>query len=276
MKTAVLSGKGGAGKTMAAVNLAASLGCAVYVDCDVEEPNGHIFLKPEGEQQETVCVKVPTFDSDRCVGCRKCVDHCRFHALVFIKGKPMFFPEVCHGCGLCSLVCREGAVQEAERPIGVLKTGRSGNLTVVTGVLNEGEVSGVPLIEAALRSAKGEDVIIDGPPGSACNVMECVKGADVCLIVAEPTAFGLHNFLMVAELCRVLHKPHAVLLNKVTEPYEPMEEALRTLNIPVLGRLPYDATWARSLSDGQLLAAEDETVRALFRSIYDRLKEVAG
>ena len=146
MKIAVLSGKGGAGKTFVAVNLAAAAVKATYIDCDVEEPNGRLFWKPEEVHSTPVCTLLPDFDAEKCTGCRKCVDFCRFHALLYIKGKPMLFPEVCHSCGGCMLVCPEGAIHEAPKQIGVLEEGRHGDVKVVTGVLNPGEASGTPLI----------------------------------------------------------------------------------------------------------------------------------
>ena len=192
MKIACLSGKGGAGKTLAAVNLAAAAGSAVYIDCDVEEPNGRLFFKPEQVKTETVSALLPEFDANKCTGCRKCVQFCRFHALMYIREKPMVFPEVCHSCGGCMLVCPEGAVTETPKPVGVLETGSHNNVRVVTGILNPGEASGVPVIRQALKRAWGLTVI-DCPPGSACPVMESAADAGCCLLVAEPTAFGFHN-----------------------------------------------------------------------------------
>ena len=155
MKIAVLSGKGGAGKTLTAVNLAAAIGNGVYVDCDVEEPNGRLFLKPEEVTETEVTAGLPEFDSEKCTGCRRCVDFCRFHALVYIKNRPKVFSEVCHSCGGCSLVCPAQAVTEKGRTIGRLETGKRGDLQVITGVLDPGEASGVPVISSALRKGIG-------------------------------------------------------------------------------------------------------------------------
>ncbi len=269
MKIAVLSGKGGAGKTMTAVNLASALGCAAYVDCDVEEPNGRLFWKPEQLQHTTVSTLLPAFDSAKCSGCRKCVDFCRFHALIFIKDKPMVFPEVCHSCGGCSMVCPGGAVSETERPIGMLEIGTHGKIRVISGILNPGEASGVPVIRAALKAAQNfpGPVIADCPPGSACSVMESVSTADYCILVTEPTAFGFHNFRMVHELVSLLKKPCGVVINRQDSPYEPLEQYCRTEGLPVLARIPYDPGIAQMISRGEILCEKSPRLRAVFENI---------
>ena len=273
MKLAVLSGKGGAGKTFVAANLAAAAGRAVYVDCDVEEPNGRLFWQPEVLAQQPVYTSLPQFDSDKCTGCRKCVDFCRFHALLFLKNKPMLFPEVCHSCGGCQLVCPVGAVTETNKEVGHLEIGKSGDVQVVTGVMNPGEASGVPIIAAALEKAGslGDVVIVDCPPGSACPVVESVSRADMCLLVAEPTAFGFDNFCMVYELVRLLGKPCGVVINKMDAPYLPLEEFCAAQHLPIVARIPYDAETAACIADGRLLAWEDLSWQQKFRQILDRM-----
>lgn len=270
MKIACLSGKGGAGKTLVAVNLAAAADSAVYIDCDVEEPNGRLFLKPEQVKTETVSTLLPKFDAGKCTGCKKCVQFCRFHALMYIREKPMLFPEVCHSCGGCMLVCPEGAVTETPKPVGVLETGSHKNVRVVTGILNPGESSGVPVIRQALGRARGLTVI-DCPPGSACPVMECVSDADYCLLVAEPTAFGVHNFKMVHELVMLLGKKCGIVINKQDEPYESLERFCEENDLPVLARIPYDPKIAALSADGQILSEKDEAFRFVFRELLDRI-----
>lgn len=273
MKIAVLSGKGGAGKTFVAANLAAAAGPAVYVDCDVEEPNGRLFWQPEEVSCTAVNTKLPSFDSEKCIGCRKCVNFCRFHALVFLKDKPMLFPEVCHSCGGCDLVCPAGAVTEQDKEVGHLEIGKRGEVSVVTGVLNPGEASGVPVISAALEQGKklGKTVIVDCPPGSACPVVESVSKADRCVLVAEPTAFGFDNFCMVYELVRLLGKPCGVVINKMDEPYPPLEDFCQQQNLPILARIPYDPKVAASVADGKILAFQDADTMELFRQILDQI-----
>ncbi len=275
MKIAVLSGKGGAGKTFVAVNLAAAAEQAVYIDCDVEEPNGRLFLKPEGVRSQPVSTLLPQFDAVRCTGCRQCVNFCRFHALIYIKEKPMVFPKVCHACGGCQLVCPTGAISEKERQLGCVESGRHNRIEVVTGILNPGEASGVPVIRAALQAGAAHKglQIIDCPPGSACSVMESVSGADSCLLVAEPTAFGFHNFQMVYELITLLGKPCGVVINKLDTPYEPLEQFCREHGIPVLLRIPYSRELATLTAAGEIPAEHSRDCARQFQTL---LREIGG
>ena len=271
MKLAVLSGKGGAGKTLLAVNLASAAGHAAYVDCDVEEPNGRLFLKPEDVSTQPVHTLLPAFDAEKCNGCRKCVDFCRFNALIYIRQTPKVFSEVCHSCGGCQMVCPTGAIREEPRSVGHLELGRRNGLQIVTGILNPGEASGVPVISAALESVRDFDglTVVDCPPGSACSVMESVQDADYCLLVAEPTAFGFHNFRMVYELCSLLKKPCGVVINKMDAPYEPLEAFCREHHLPILARIPYDPHVAALAAQGQLLYEADEGMAQQFRQILE-------
>lgn len=275
MRIACLSGKGGAGKTFAAVNLAAAAGEATYIDCDVEEPNGRLFLKPEKVTRTTVSCLLPDFDSEKCTGCKKCVQFCRFHAQMYVREKPMVFSEVCHSCGGCSLVCPEGAITEKEKPVGVLEVGQYKDLHVVTGILNPGEASGVPVIRAALQRAQGVTVI-DCPPGSACSVMESVMDADYCVLIAEPTAFGFHNFRMVYELVTLLDKKCGVLINKQDAPYEPLEEFCRSGHIPVLARIAYDPEIAALTADGKIAVEKDAGIREVFSDLLVQIRGQIG
>lgn len=275
MKIAVLSGKGGAGKTLTAVNLAAAAGQAVYIDCDVEEPNGRLFLKPQDVSATEVTTALPEFDPEKCTGCRTCVDFCRFHALVYIKDKPKVFAEVCHSCGGCSLVCPDQAVTERKKVIGRVETGHHGETRVVTGILNLGEASGVPVIQEALKEAEGQNVpvLIDCPPGSACPVVESISDADFCILVAEPTAFGFHNFCMVHELAALLGKPCGVVINKWEGLYEPLEEYCKEKKLPILLRIPYEERIAEIVSSGKILVEEVPEYRKIFQEL---LKKTGG
>lgn len=271
MKIACLSGKGGAGKTLVAVNLAAAAGRATYLDCDVEEPNGRLFWKPQGVRTTVVHALLPEFDAAACTGCKKCVEFCRFHALIYIKEKPQVFSEVCHSCGGCALVCPAGAVREVPKPVGVTEIGSHGQVRVVTGVLNPGEASGVPVIREVLRQSGEGLTVIDCPPGSACSVMESVMDADLCLLVAEPTAFGFHNFQMVFRLAKLLGKPCGVVINKEETPYEPLETFCREEGLPILLRIPYRADFAALGAAGKILVEESEDARELFAGLLDRI-----
>lgn len=273
MKIAVLSGKGGAGKTFTAVNLAAAAEKSVYIDCDVEEPNGHLFFKPQEIQKEEVTTKLPEFDPEKCNGCKACVEFCKFHALIYIKEKPKVFQEVCHACGGCSLVCPNQAVCEKERQVGMLEMGSHGEVQVITGILNLGEASAVPVIKKALQegNSKEKNIIIDCPPGSACSVMESIEDADYCLLVAEPTAFGFHNFCMVHELAGILGKPCGVVINKYEEVYEPLEEYCRKHELPVLLRIPYEEEIASAVSKGMILSEQSPEYKAKFQALLSRI-----
>lgn len=275
MKIACLSGKGGAGKTFAAVNLAAAAGDAVYIDCDVEEPNGYIFLKPEITEIKAVGKLLPVFNGDKCTGCRKCADFCHFHALMFIKGRPRLFDELCHSCGGCELVCGSSAVTECEKIIGRLEIGQSKSdrgysIKTVTGILNAGESSGIQLINKALEEANGVS-IIDCPPGSACSVMESIMDVDYCVIVAEPTAFGFHNFKMVYELTRRLSKKAGVLINKESSVYEPLESFIKEQDISLLGRIPFDEKLGELMAEGKLAYTYSEMAKNIFDELYSKI-----
>ncbi len=270
MKIACLSGKGGAGKTFVAVSLAAAAGQSTYIDCDVEEPNGRLFLKPEDVLVTPVCTSLPAFDPQKCTGCRQCVKACRFHALMYVKEKPVVFSEVCHNCGLCGLVCPTGAVKEEQRPVGTLEVGHHGGVKVVSGILNPGEASGIPLIREALKHAEGTTVL-DCPPGSACSVMESIMDADYSVLVAEPTAFGFHNFRMVHELARLLKKPCGVVINKQTVPYPPLEDYCAEQGLSVLARIPYTPALAGRLAKNEIAVDCLPEERERFLAILERI-----
>ncbi len=277
MRIAVLSGKGGTGKTLVSVNLAAAAKAATYIDCDVEEPNGHLFFKPEGIQEEEISVKIPKVDNELCNGCRKCVDFCKFNALAYIKNKLIVFDDVCHSCGGCILVCPERARTEKAKFIGQIKKGVSGEVAVWTGVLNTGEATGVPIIKKLLEESSEVDkqTFVDCPPGSACIVMESIKDADYCILVSEPTLFGVHNLNMVYELVKLFNKPFGVVLNKCLEEENPAEKYCLENNIKILGRIPFDNELGTLNSNAEIAVNKNEEYRELFFSLLDTVtKEV--
>ena len=220
---------------------------------------------------------VAVVDRKKCTGCRKCVEHCRFNALVLVKGAPMLFDEVCHSCGVCAYVCPEGAVSETEREVGAVETGMSGEIKVATGELKLGEATGVPVIAAALAEAGPEDglTIIDCPPGSACPVMESAREADYCVLVTEPTAFGLHDLRLVVELMRVLKKPCGVVINKAGAEYPELERYLEAEGLPVLARIPYSEKLAAAGARGALAYREDGEARSIFDALLSRIRKEA-
>lgn len=270
MKIACLSGKGGAGKTFVAVNLASVAGKCTYIDCDVEEPNGYIFWKPTDVTEQRVIKLMPTFDAQKCNGCKKCVDFCKFNALVYIKNKPMIFAEVCHSCGGCKLVCETEAITETAKGVGVVTTGECGEVKVVSGILDTGEASGVAVIKQALKNANGT-TIIDCPPGSACSVMESIMDADFCVLVVEPTAFGFHNFTMVYELATLLGKRCGVVINKETEIYLLLEAFCAQNDITILDRIQYNPTLAQLIAKGEIASNCVAGERTRFKNILDKI-----
>lgn len=275
MKIAILSGKGGTGKTLLSVNLAASCKKSIYVDCDVEEPNGHLFFKPTEIQTEEISIQIPSVNHQRCTGCRKCVDFCKFNALAYISNKLFVFEELCHSCGGCTLFCPENALTEKPKVIGKIETGKSKGVSVMTGILNTGESSGVPIINRLLQKIKNTDedefVFIDCPPGSACIVMESIKDVDYCVLVAEPTIFGVHNLSMVYDLVKVFNKPHGVILNKCLDEINPSEEFCTKNNINILGKIPFDNKLGELNSNALIAAREQTPFNGLFYKILQNI-----
>lgn len=277
MKIAVLSGKGGTGKTLVSVNLAAASDQAVYVDCDVEEPNGHLFFKPQNLETEMVTIPIPQVDESLCTGCRKCVDFCKFNALAYVGNRMVIFEDICHSCGGCVTVCTEKALSEKTKEIGEVIKGTSDNVTVLSGMMNIGQASGIPIIKKLLQndSLKDSLTLIDSPPGSACTVMESIKDADYCILVAEPSIFGAHNLNLVVELVRLFHKPHGVILNKCLDGENPSEEYCKENGLNIIGRLSYDKELGTMNATGLIAARESQQYREVFAGLLLAVMEEA-
>lgn len=278
MKIAILSGKGGTGKTFASVNLACVAQKAVYLDCDVEEPNGHLFFNPQNITKQKTTVLLPEINNDKCDGCRKCVDFCKFNALAFVSGKVKVFDEICHSCSGCFLICPQKAIEEKPKQIGMVQTGYFNNVKVVTGIMNAGEASGVSIIKDVLKMSDDDALtVIDCPPGSACTVMESIESADFCVIVAEPTVFGVHNFLMVYELVTLLKKPFGVIVNKVESFENQMKELCDKNQINIIEQIPYSYELAKLTSMGKIAVEKSEEIKKKFVNILEKIKsEVRG
>lgn len=277
MKIAVLSGKGGTGKTLVSVNMAAAVKKSTYIDCDVEEPNGHLFFKPEKIQAEEILVKIPLVDEKLCKGCRKCVEFCKYNALAHINKQLIIFDEVCHSCGGCISFCPEKALTAREKFIGEVQKGVSEDVTVITGILNTGIASGIPIIKRLLSYTKEVEgfTFIDCPPGSACIVMESIKNADYCILVAEPTLFGAHNLAMVYKLVKLFNKPHGVVLNKCLEGSNPSEEFCLENGIKILDKIPFDNNLGKLNSNALIAVREAKKYRDLFARLLQTVtKEV--
>ena len=273
MKIVFASGKGGTGKTTIAANLAWFLSYSgervQYVDCDVEEPNGYLFLKPVFERSEPARVMLPIIDAERCTSCGQCGKACQFHAIVNLPGQTLLLPQMCHGCGLCILVCPERAISDGRREIGWIEKGRGiMNIPFVHGTLNVGEPMAGPLIEQVKGHALGgHTVIIDAPPGTSCPVVKTMKDADLVILVTEPTPFGLHDLRAAVIVARTLAIPVAVVVNREQTRFEQLEGYLRENGLPVLARIPDDRRIAREYSMGNLICETLPVYREHFREL---------
>ncbi|MEL7566720.1 MAG: ATP-binding protein [Dehalobacterium sp.] len=272
MQVSILSGKGGTGKTTIAVNLAAVTGWR-YVDCDVEEPNGFIFLKPEILQRQEVSIPVPDINKGKCILCKKCVEICQFHALGMAKDQVMFFEKLCHGCGACGLVCPEGAVSERERNIGKIEEGRGKGIECIQGVLNIGEPMSGPVIRDIKKMIVKGISLVDCAPGSSCSVVKAIEGSDYAILVTEPTEFGLHDLRIAVGLVRKMGIPFGLILNRADKYHTMITNYCQGENIRLLGVIPYDKKAAMLYSEGQLLI-KDKYYRRLFEEIGQNLREV--
>jgi MinD superfamily P-loop ATPase len=276
MIISVASGKGGTGKTTIATSLALSLGEAQFLDCDVEEPNAHIFLKPKINETISVGIPVPQVDESRCNFCGKCARVCEFNAIVVIKKKVLFFPELCHGCGACSYICPEKAIHELDRAIGVIEKGRSGRIDFIHGILNVGEPMAPPLIRQVKRHMNGNpNAIVDASPGTSCPVVEAVNGSDFCLLVTEPTPFGLHDLKLAVEMLRKLAIPFGVVINCADIGDEEVERYCEGEDIPILMTIPWDRRIAEAYSKGIPLLEVRPELMEDFSRLYGNIEKMA-
>lgn len=253
MNIAVLSGKGGTGKTTVSTNLALLLK-ANYIDCDVEEPNGFIFLKPKKTSERKVEIEVPQIDKEKCIVCGDCVRTCKFNALAKSKDRIILFDKLCHSCGACGLACSTEALKYVNRTIGIVEEGKRDDIICRRGVLNIGEPMAVPILKELLKDIpKGEINLLDSPPGTSCNVVNTLHHADRAILVTEPTAFGLHDLKMAVELVKGLGIPFGLIINKYDEKNQYLKEYVEEEKINLLGNIPYKREIAESYSKGQTL-----------------------
>jgi MinD superfamily P-loop ATPase len=278
MMISVASGKGGTGKTMVATSLALSLAIRRKVqllDCDVEEPNAHIFLNPVITRSEPVCIQVPVVDNKRCTHCGKCSEICAYHAISVLNNKVMVFSNLCHGCGACSFLCPEKAISEQGRQIGVVESGQSNGLGFVQGRLTVGEEMPTPVIRK-VKEWSDEDgvVVIDVSPGTSCPVVQSVKGSDFCLLVTEPTPFGLNDLMLTIEMVKDLGIPIGIVINRTGNGDNKVQEYCARESVPILLTIPLDINIAHLYSRGITLAEGIPRWRQRFIGLFDTIQEI--
>jgi MinD superfamily P-loop ATPase len=256
VRVTIASGKGGTGKTFVSSNLAYTLAKTMsiqYIDCDVEEPDGHLFLKPVIETKIPVYIDVPEVDQDRCTHCGECSNICQFNAIASLENVTIVFPELCHACGGCVWICPAGALAWTQREVGIVETGQAGKLSFVQGRLNVSESQSPPVIHATLSHASPDIlVIVDAPPGTSCPAIAALRGSDLALFVAEPTPFGLHDLSLAVEMVRALGIPAAVILNRDGAGDTGVEEYCNKEEIPIWEKIPYNQKIAEVCSRGGL------------------------
>jgi MinD superfamily P-loop ATPase len=277
MIISIASGKGGTGKTTVAVNLALSLlnKEVQYMDCDVEEPNAHLFLKPSIQRVNSVGIPVPRIDETKCTSCGKCAKVCEYHAIALIVKTVLVFDEMCHGCGACSYLCPERAILEVEREIGIIQEGYAHGISFINGILNIGEPMASPLIRKVKeRIQKDKIVILDAPPGTSCPVIETVKGSDFCLLVTEPTPFGLNDLELAVGMLEKLGIAKGVVINKADLGDRGVSDYCKSKEIPILMEIPMDRKIAESYSKGIPIVADHPSYIQKFHDLFVKVEKL--
>jgi len=258
LKIAIASGKGGTGKTTVATNLAYVLANkgkrTVYADCDVEEPNGHLFLEPNWKQSFDVTVKIPQIDDNKCDYCGECSNICQYNALAVLSDKVLVFPSLCHSCGGCFNICPQKAIEEIDRTIGVVKSGTGKGVITYEGRLNIGEAISPPIIKY-LKDLVGpaDFTIIDSPPGTSCPVIEAIRDSDYVILVTEPTPFGLNDLELAIGMVRALNLPFGVVINRLGIGDDRIHAFCNNQGIDILIEIPNDRKIAEVCSEGKLI-----------------------
>jgi len=276
----VASGKGGTGKTLVATSLALSLqnGKPVqFLDCDVEEPNAHIFLKPSLDHKQMVSIPIPQVDEEKCTHCGKCAEVCAYNAIAVIGEKVLIFPELCHGCGACSYLCPEDALSEVGKEVGVLEAGQSKGIEFVHGKLTVGEAMAVPVIREVKKHINRDRLaIIDVSPGTSCPVVEAVGDSDFCLLVTEPTPFGLNDLTLAVDMLNKLDIPSGVVINRDGVGDSNVEEYCYKEGVPILLRIPLDIEIAQLYSKGITLVEGMPQWQEAFIKLYNDIERIVS
>ncbi len=277
MIVAIASGKGGMGKTSVAVNLALSIGNVQFLDCDAEEPNAHLLLHPEISREEPVYIPVPVINEGLCDYCGKCAEFCANNAIFVSSDKVLVFPELCYSCGGCAIVCPRKAISEQQRRIGTLKYGLADDLELVYGELQVGEPMAVPVINEVKKqqTRNSKTVILDSPPGTSCPVIETVKGSDFCILVTEPTPFGLHDLKITVQVLKQMKIPFGVVVNRAGIGDQRVYEYCKNENIPVLLEIPYQRKIAELYSKGIPFSLEMPKWKEKFQAFFDEVRKYA-
>lgn len=278
LRLAVASGKGGTGKTTLATNLAMAATKAGYktqlLDCDVEAPNAHLFLKSTDKSSCAVRVKIPVIDESKCTACGECGRVCEFSAVVSLKTKPLLFPELCHSCGGCVLICPEGAITETERDVGMLSISQSQGLDFVSGKMNIGEAMSPPIIKAVRANAASEGlVIIDAPPGSSCPAIEAIRGVDYVVLVTEPTPFGVNDLDIAVKTVKKLGLPFGVIINRCAPGLELAKEYCESNDIKILAEFPDDPRVREAYSRGELAISVSSGMQDLYLQLIGEIQK---
>jgi len=278
MRIAIASGKGGTGKTTIATNLAYYLHkkqTVVLIDCDVEEPNCHLFLKPDWDFTYQATSPLPQIEQAKCTLCGKCSDFCHFGALSCLEDKILLFPELCHGCGGCTLICPFQAITEGQKDLGVIKSGQAKQIKLIQGHLNIGEPMAPPLIKQIKEKApSGELIILDCPAGTSCPLIESLKNCDFVFLITEPTPFGLHDLKIVVEVVRDLNLPFAVGINRATLGDQAVKQYCQQEKIPIILEIPHERKIATAYSEGKLLLKQFPEYEKLFSPLLTSIREV--
>lgn len=282
MIIAVASGKGGTGKTTVATSLALAISnlSPIFLDCDVEAPNAHIFLEPQFNQRREVSMPIPKVDESLCNNCGICVEACQFHAIVGVAEKMLVFPQLCHGCGSCTFVCPLEAITEVPNPLGLLEAGpTTAGIRFARGVLNIGEPMAVPIIRELKRwhpFPDGNIEIRDVSPGTSCPVVESIQGADFVLLVTEPTPFGLHDLRLAVQLVRELDLPAGVIVNRDGVGDVGVDDYCHDAGLPILMRIPLERHIGEAIARGQILAQVFPEYLPLFQELFDQILSLSG